>query len=55
MDYKNLVNWIGLSEILSGEKRAIRAGRKNKKYSKQIESLEKHLLAWAKENDITIK
>jgi hypothetical protein len=55
MECRNLVNWVALSELLSGEKRVIRSNRVNKKYSKKISSLEKHLKDWAKENDITVK
>jgi hypothetical protein len=55
MNHRDLINWVALSELLSGEKRVIRSNRKNKKYSKEIESLENHLKIWAKENKIEIK
>jgi hypothetical protein len=54
MEMKTLINWRVLSEVLSGLPTKVRPNRVNKKHSKEIESLEKHLLAWAKENEIDI-
>jgi hypothetical protein len=55
MELNKLINWCGLSEILTGNSNTVRANRKNKKFSKEINSLEEHLIAWAKENNIKTK
>ncbi|HEY6143728.1 MAG TPA: hypothetical protein VIV55_09990 [Flavobacterium sp.] len=55
MDFNKLINWRGISALLTGDSLIIRANRDNKKYSKEIKSLEKHLQAWAKENKIQEK
>jgi hypothetical protein len=55
MELKTIINWNGLSLLLSGKPKVIRSNRDIKKYSKETESLKKHLLAWAKENKIDLK
>jgi hypothetical protein len=55
MDFNKLINWRGLSTLLTGDSLIIRANRDNKKHSKEIKSLEKHIKAWMKENNIQEK
>jgi hypothetical protein len=55
MELKTIINWNGLSILLAGKQKVIRSNRDIKKYSKVTESLKKHILAWAKENNIDLK
>jgi hypothetical protein len=51
---KKIINWNGLSVVLSGKKFKVRFDRKSKDHKEVVESLLEHLEAWANENKIDL-
>lgn len=51
---KKIINWNGLSVVLTGKKLKVRSNRNTKEHKEVIASLLEHMGKWATENKINL-